>query len=344
MSQFPPTVKAITFAKTGGVEVIEKTELPFPQQGPGDVIVKVEFAGVNFIDTYFRSGLYSTPLPAIVGTEAAGVIAALPTDPAVLNHPEYKARGYDKGGKAVVFVRSTNAEYISVPWEKVYPIPPDSGLDTRNAAAGFVQTATVLSLMNEAYDVKPGDTILIYTIAGGVGLIGLQYAKSKGATVIGTTSSEEKAKLARAHGADHVILYTKEDIVERVLEITKGAGVEAVFDGVGKDTFDGNLKLLKRKGTLVSYGNASGPVAPFSLFKITEKNLKLCRPQVANYMATPEEGTHYSKLFFDVMKKGIVKPIHIFKEYPFTAEGTQQAQTDLTGGKTTGKLIVKIGD
>jgi len=343
MSQFPETIKAITYSKTGNVDVIEKTDQPFPKQGPGDVILKVEYAGVNFIDTYFRNGLYPSPLPAIVGSEAAGVIAALPTDPAALDHPEYKARGYAIGAKAIANLRGTDAEYISIPWEKIFPIPPESGIDTRTGAAGFIQATTVLAFMNEAYEVKKGDTILIHTVAGGFGLIAAQYAKFKGATVIGTTSTNSKAELAKAHGADHVILYTKEDTVQRVLEITNGVGVEAVFDGVGRDTFDNNFKLLKRKGTLVSFGNASGAVPPFSIFKLVEKNVKLLRPVVMNYMVTPEEGTHYSKLFFDVVSKGIVK-INIFDEYPFTAEGVQQAQTDLPRGKSTGKLIIKIED
>lgn len=131
----------------------------------------------------------------------------------------------------------TNAEYIAFPWDKIFPIPPESGIDTRTGAAGFSSTTTVLAFMNEAYEVKKGDTILIHTVAGGFGLIAAQYAKSRGATVIGTTSTEVKAELAKAHGADHVILYTKEDTVQKVLEITNGVGVEAVFDGVGKDTY-----------------------------------------------------------------------------------------------------------
>ena len=199
------------------------------------------------------------PLPAIVGSEGAGEIVALPTDPAVLNHPEYKARGYAIGEKAIVVrtitrlsrsrvwsdylilsaqnYRGAYAEYVAIPWDKIFPIPPDSGIDTRTAAAGFVQATTVLTFMEEAYNVKKGDTILIHTVAGGFGLIAAQYAKFRGATVIGTTSTDAKAELAKKHGADHVILYTKEDTVQRVLEITNGVGVDAVFDGVGKDTY-----------------------------------------------------------------------------------------------------------
>ena len=225
----------------------------------------MEYAGVNFIDTYFRNGLYPVPLPAIVGSEAAGVIVALPTDPEVLNHPEYKARCYTVGAKAIAvstgdrrssFRRinlstqnyagpGTDAEYISFPWHKIFPIPPDSSIDTRTAAAGFSQTTTVLAFMNEAYEVKKGDTIFIHTVAGGFGLTATQYAKHKGATVIGTTSTEAKAEVAKAYGADHVILYTKEDTVQRVLEITNGAGVDAVYDGVGKDTYVSSLEVAQ---------------------------------------------------------------------------------------------------
>jgi NADPH2:quinone reductase len=184
------------------------------------------------------------------------VIVALPTDPAVLNHPEFKARGYAIGVGAIAVriafrlsVRTdylilptqnsqgTDAEYIAMPWAKIFPIPPESGIDTRAGAAGFVAATTVLTFMSEAYEVKKGDTILVHTVAGGFGLIAAQYAKYKGATVIGTTSTDAKAELAKKHGADHVILYTKEDTVKRVLEITNGVGVEAVFDGVGKDTY-----------------------------------------------------------------------------------------------------------
>ena len=310
------------------------------------------------------------------------MIVALPTDPAVLKHPEFKGRSYAIGGKAIAVRQAlnfwdlnglshlitqqggggTDAEYIAVPWDKIFPIPPDSGIDARTGAAGFLQAVTVISFMEEAYQVKKGDTIFIHTIAGGFGLIATQYAKWKGATVIGSTSRNDKAEVAKAHGADHVILYTKEDTVKRVLELTNGAGVDAVFDGVGKDTyvwfpkfipwhayrfhmvrFDNNFKLLKRKGTLLSYGNASGVIPPFSILSLTEKNIKLLRPSMMNYLVTPEEGTHYSNLFFDAVSKGIVK-ITISHEYPFTAEGVRQAQTDLPAGKSTGKLIIKIGD
>ena len=328
-----------------------------------------------------RSGSFPAPLPAVFGWEAAGSIVALPTDPAVLNHAEYKKRGYAIGAKAIAvrviiklsgfvqvispqqMVNGTDAEYIAAPWDSIFPIPPDSGIDTRTGAAGFLQAATVISLMEEAYHVKKGDTVFIHTIAGGAGLLAAQYAKWKGATVIGTTSKDEKAKLAMKYGADHVIVYTREDTVKRVLELTNGVGVDAVFDGVGKDTyvsiprfipsrvyrplvffrFDSNFIILKKKGTLVAIGNASGDIPPFSISKLTDKNITLIRPSLLCYMSTPEEGTHYSRLFFDALSKGVLK-VNVFHEYPFTAEGVQQAQTDLVGGKSAGKLIIKIDD
>jgi NADPH2:quinone reductase len=337
---FPSTIKAITIAKTGGFEVIEKTELPFPEVALGHIVVKVEYLGINFIDTYFRQGLYPLKsFPAVLGKEAAGVIVGLPTDGNVLNDEDYKKRGYKIGGKVAVDVLGAHAEYISVPWTTTYPVP--ESITTLTASASILQCITAVSFMTEAYEVKKGDVILVHTVAGGVGLLLAQYAKHLGATVIGTTSTIEKAELAKANGADHVILYPVEDTVQRVLEITNGEGVHAVFDGVGKDTFDNNFKLTRRKGTIVSLGNASGAVPPFSPLKLVEKNLKLVRPTMSNYTYTAEEARGYGKKIFELISNGTIK-IKIFKEYPFSAEGVQEAQRDLTGGKTTGKLVVKV--
>jgi len=191
--------------------------------------------------------------------------------------------------------------------------------------------------------VKKGDTILVHTVAGGLGLLFTQLAKHIGATVIGTTSTKAKAEIAKANGTDHVILYPVEDTVKRVLELTNGEGVDAVFDGVGKDTFDNNFKLIKRKGTIVSVGNASGAVAPFLVSRLVEKNVKLLRPTMSNYVYTAEEAQYYGRKTFDLISQGVLK-ISIFKEYPFTAEGVQHAQEDLTTGKTTGKLIINISE
>ncbi|PPR06600.1 hypothetical protein CVT24_001785 [Panaeolus cyanescens] len=362
----PATIEAITIPHTGDIDVIQKTTIPFPEVKPGDFVIKVEYAGVNFIDTYYRKGLYPyKQFPAVLGKETAGIIVALPTDEAVLNNETFKKQGFAVGGKVAavgLFLITKNkheandvtaslpqdflgshATYISVPWTCVYRVP--DSVSTKIAAAAALQGLTALTFFEEAYKVQKGDTILVHTVAGGLGLLFAQLGHRVGATVIGTTSTAEKAELAKQNGADHVILYTKEDTVQRVLEITNGKGVDAIFDGVGKDTFDNNFKMIKRKGTIVSVGNASGAVEPFSLFRLVEKNVKLLRPTMNNYVATPEEASYYGNQLFDLVEKGELK-IKIFKEYKFTAEDVKQAQRDLTeaGGKTTGKLIIKISD
>ncbi|KAI0692574.1 NAD-P-binding protein [Cytidiella melzeri] len=340
----PTNIQAITFAKNGGVEVLEKTSVPFPQQKPGDIVAKVVYGGVNMIDTYFRKGLYPAPsFPQVSGVEASGVIVKLPTDPAVLENKWYKLRDYKIGDRVAINGQGAHAEYISKSWKDVYPLPNELSLEI---GAGILSHGlTVLTLMTEAYNVKKGDTILIHTVAGGLGLLFAAYAKSRGATVIGTTSTPEKAEIAKSYGADHVILYTKENTVERVLEITKGEGVHAVFDGVGKDTFLANFDLLRRKGTLVAVGNASGAPEPISPLKLAPKNLKLVRPSMGNYIVTPEEAHPYFVELVDALRSGLFK-IRIEKTFPFTAEGAQAAQTELAtpGNKIAGKLLIKIGE
>lgn len=336
----PTTTDAITIAKTGGPEVIEKKTIPFPKLDPGSIVIRVEYLGINFIDVYYRKGFYPyKELPATLGKETAGTVVALPTDEAVLNNETYKKNNFKVGGKVASDFLGTHASLISVPWKSVYPVPEN--VSTRIAAAGLLQGLTAYSFFEEAYKVKKGDTILVHTVAGGLGLLFAQLGHARGATVIGTTSTPAKAELAKQYGADHVILYPVEDTVKRVLEITNGEGVEAVFDGVGKDTFDNNFKLIKRKGTIVSVGNASGPVEPFSPLRLVEKNVVLLRPTMSNYTYTPEEAYYYGKRVFELIGDGTLK-INIFKEYPYTSEGVRQAQTDLVEGKTTGKLIVKV--
>jgi len=339
---FPPTVQSITISRTGDFDVIEKTEQPFPERTPGNVILKVKYAGVNFIDTYFRKGLYPIDkFPYTLGQESAGTIVALPTDDETTQEEEYKKRNLKVGAQALGYFGGAFSEYVSLPWHRLFPQP--ESISPRDGAASLLGGLTALTFLTEAYEVKKGDKILIHTVAGGFGLLAAQIAKTRGAIVIGTTSSAEKAKLAKAHGADHVINYREEDTVKRVLELTDGQGVEAIFDGVGKDTFEPNFKMLKRKGTLVSVGNASGAVPPFAPLKLASGNFKLLRPVLTNYIATPEEGRTYSTELFDLISKGSVK-INIHKEYPFTADGVRNAQIDITSGKSTGKLIIKVSD
>ncbi|KAG9222271.1 hypothetical protein CCMSSC00406_0006568 [Pleurotus cornucopiae] len=339
MASVPSTIEAIAISKTGDFDVIEKKTLPFKPEA-SNIVVKVEYFGVNFIDTYYRKGLYPLKsFPAVLGKETAGTIVALPTDEKVLNDPDYQARKYTIGGKVAVDWLGSHSNYVAVPYKLVYRVP--DSVSTLTAAAGLVQAITAVSFMDEAYAVKKGDVLLVHTVAGGLGLLFTQYAKHIGATVIGTTSTPEKAELAKANGADHVILYKSEDTVQRVLEITNGEGVDAIFDGVGKDTFDNNFKMIKRKGTIVSVGNASGAVPPFPVLKLVERNVKLLRPTMNNYTFTPAEALHYGNKVFDLISRGVLK-VHVFKEYPFTAQGVQQAQKDLTGGVSTGKLVINL--
>ncbi|KAG6831968.1 hypothetical protein H0H87_003303 [Tephrocybe sp. NHM501043] len=277
--------------------------------------------------------------PAVLGKETAGTIIALPTDEAVLNDETYKKNDFRVGGKVAADFLGTHASYISVPWKFVYPVPEN--ISTRTAAAGILQALTAYTFFEEAYKVQKDDKILVHTVAGGLGLLMAQLGRHRGAIVIGTTSTSQKAELAKKNGAAHVILYKDEDTVARVLEITNGEGVEGVFDGVGKDTFDNNFKLIKRKGTIVSVGNASGPVEPFSPLRLVEKNVKLLRPTMTNYTYTAEEAYYYGKKVFELIGDDTLH-INIFQEYPFTADGVRQAQSDLVGGKTTGKLIIKV--
>ncbi|KAH8835076.1 hypothetical protein DL96DRAFT_1572745 [Flagelloscypha sp. PMI_526] len=334
----PQTVQAIAIDEIGDFDVIQKKTLPF-KPDPSEVVVKTEWFGVNFIDTYYRKGLYPLKeFPAQLGKEASGVVAALPTDPKVLNDPKFQRLGLKVGSSVAIDKLGSFAEYVSVPWVSTYPLP--AAVDTRTAAAAYISGMTALTFSEESYAIKKGDNIFVHAAAGSFGLLLTQIAKHKGATVIGTTSTEEKAKLATENGVDHIIIYTKEDVVKRVLELTNGEGVDAIYDGVGKDTFEANFDFIKRKGTLVSVGNASGAVPPFAPLKLAAKNIKILRPVLMGYLVTPDETYHNGKALWDLVSKGVVK-VNIFKEYAFTAEDVIQAQKDLTSGKTVGKLLIK---
>ncbi|KAH9929813.1 NAD-P-binding protein [Fomitopsis serialis] len=338
---FPKTIQAIAINKNGEVDVINKEAVPFPEHVPGNVIVKVNYGGVNFIDTYFRKGLYpAKSFPLTLGQEASGTIAALPTDEKVLNDKQYKKRGLKVGDRVAIFTSAAHAEYASVPWVKVFAVPNNVSLIT--AGAALLQGLTALTFITESYDVKKGDYVFVHTVAGGLGLLFAQLAKHRGAIVIGTTSTQEKADIAKQHGADHVILYPVENTVDRVLEITKERACMSSTMGLGRIR---RFKFIRRKGTIVCVGNASGAVPPFPPLKLVEKNLKLLRPSAINYIVTPEESLQYGTELFQLIASGVAK-INIYKEYPFTTEGAREAQTDLAqrGGKTFGKLIIKIAD
>lgn len=261
----------------------------------------------------------------------------------MLENKWYKLRGFKLGGRVAFGGPRCHAEYASVGWKEIVPIPDE--LSLQDGAGILSHGLTVLTTMTESHNVQKGETILIHTVAGGLGLLFAAYAKSRGATVIGTTSTPEKAEIAKSYGADYVILYTKENTVQRVLEITKGEGVHAVFDGVGKDTFASNFEMLRRKGTLVAIGNASGPPDPIPPLKLTPKNLKLVRPSMNNYLVTPEEAHPYFEELLSALKMGLFK-IRIEGIYPFSVEGVRAAQTELStpGNKIAGKLLIQIVD
>ncbi|QSZ28719.1 hypothetical protein DSL72_003221 [Monilinia vaccinii-corymbosi] len=330
-SSIPQTMKGVLIEKTGGVEVLDyRTDLPVPTPKGGEILVKNEFVGVNYIDTYFRTGLYPSPKPEILGREAEGTIVSL--GPSTTPPPDLKI-----GDRVVYMGTSTYAEYTTIPAHKVYGVPSD--LSPGIAAAAFLQGLTALTLIREAYHVQPNDWILVHAAAGGVGLWLCQLLRVVGAKVIATASSAAKLELAKENGAKVGIHNGEEDIVKRVLEITGGEGVHAVFDSVGKDTFEGDLEVTRRKGTVVSFGNASGAVPPFAISRLAAKNLKVLRPTLFNYVATREEFEAYAKELFDfISQDGLNVKIH--EIYPL--EEVRRAHSDIEGRGTTGKLLLRV--
>ncbi|USP76058.1 putative quinone oxidoreductase [Curvularia clavata] len=330
MSSLPKTMKAVYIEKTGGTEVLTYNDVPVPEPKEGEVLVKNEFIGINYIDTYFRSGVYKPPhFPYVLGREGAGTIAATgPNAPADL-----------KTGTRVAYMgQSAYAEYVAAPVNYTVPLP--DSISTKTAAASLLQALTAVTLIRDAYPVQKGDWILVTAAAGGVGLWLCQLLKAVGARVIATASTEEKRSLAKQNGAEVLLEYHEEDrdvFVKKVLEITGGEGVHAVFDSVGKSTFDSSLAVVRRKGTMCSFGNASGPVEGFALARLSAKNVKLVRPTLFNYLATREEVLAASnELWKFIEKDGLNVRIH--DVYPL--KDIVKATQDIEGRKTTGKLVL----
>src|SRR5262249_45485112 len=302
--------------ETGGPEVMRWEAVPAGTPGAGEVLVRNTAIGVNFIDTYHRSGLYPVPLPAILGMEGAGVIEAV--GPRVR---EFKV------GERVAYTQPLGAyaEVVLRPAERLVKIP--RGVDDRLAAAMMLKGMTAQYLLRRTYRVKRGDTILVHAAAGGVGQIMCQWAKHLGATVIGTVGSDAKVALARKAGCKHVIDTSREKIVERVRDITKGAGVPVVYDGIGKDTFMESLDCLSPLGLMVSYGNASGAVPPVSIGILSQMgSLFLTRPSLMHYVAKRDDLLRTARDLFAVVKRGAVK-ITIGQTYPL--KDAAQAHRDL---------------
>ncbi len=323
-------VTRIMIRAYGGPEVLEVAEGEVGAPGKGEIRVRHTAIGLNYIDTYFRTGLYPPPtgLPFTPGLEAAGVVEAV--GEGVTNLTVGQRIAYGTGPLGAY------ATERLIPAEKVITIP-DSIADDM-AAAMMLKGMTTQYLLRQTYAVKPGDTILFHAAAGGVGLIAGQWAKHLGATVIGTAGSEEKAALAKAHGYDHVILYRQENIAERVKEITGGKGVPVVYDGVGKDTFEASLDSLQPRGLLVSFGNASGAVTGVNLGILAAKgSLYVTRPTLASYTATRADLEACANDLIDVVGKGVVK-IEVNQRFPL--EDAAEAHEALEGRGTTGSTVL----
>jgi NADPH:quinone reductase len=323
-------MRAIQIERIGGPDVMQVVDVPLGEPGPGEVRVRHSAIGVNFIDTYFRSGLYKTQLPVVLGSEGAGVIDAVGagvSDLTVGTRVGYSAR-----------TPGSYAEARVLPATSVFELPAAIEFDT--AAAMMLKGLTVQYLLRRTVPqggLNAGDMIVWHAAAGGVGLIACQWAKALGLVVIGTAGSDEKCELARRHGATHVINYRSEDVVARVKELTGGRGVKAVYDSVGKDTWDRSIECLAPFGLMVSFGNASGPVPPVSLLQLSPKSLHVTRPTLNTHLADRKVGEQMASELFEIVGSGEVK-IEIGGRYKL--DDAAQAHRDLESRHTTGSLIL----
>jgi NADPH:quinone reductase len=320
-------MKAIRVQRTGGPEVLELADVPTPQPKPAEAVVKVSVAGVNSIDAQFRDGRLRMPLPFIPGQEGAGVVTAIGTQAKTVKIGDRVAWSGTLG---------SYAEYVGASEEHLVPVP--DAITNEQAAAAMMHGLTAHYLVNDAHKLKAGETALVHAAAGGVGLLLVQLAHAIGARVIGTVSSEEKAKLAREAGADEVIVFTHQDFESEVKRLTDGKGVEVVYDGVGKATFEKNLNVMKLRGMLVLYGMSSGPVPPVDPAKLSDKgSLYIARTTLAHFTATREELVARTRALFAMIADGRLE-LPIAKKYPL-AEAAQ-AHRDLEARSMAGKLLL----
>ncbi|MDQ5828600.1 MAG: quinone oxidoreductase [Actinomycetota bacterium] len=321
-------MKAIRVNEHGGPEVLSYEDVPDPEPGPGEARVRLAASGVNFIDVYQRTGLYPKETPFTLGQEGAGEVDAVGEGVEDLSVGDYVA---------FASVMGAYAEYAIVPAERLVPFNVTL-VEARLAAAVMLQGMTAHYLTHSTFPLEEAQTALVHAAAGGVGLLLVQMAKMRGATVIGTAGNEEKAKLARGAGADEVIIYTEQDFVEETRRITGGEGVHVAYDSVGKDTFDGSLDCLRRRGYMVLFGASSGPVPPFNIQTLNQKGgLFLTRPALAHYTATREELMRRAESLFSWIGQGNLD-VRIGGTYSLA--DAAQAHRDLEGRKTTGKLIL----
>lgn len=320
--------KAIRIHQPGGPEVLQLEDLEVGAPGDGQVRIRQTAIGINYIDTYHRTGAYPLPLPTGIGLEGAGVVEA--AGPGVIEL---------RPGDRVAYAGGPVGAYATerlMPADRLVKVP--DGIGDRQAAGMMLKGMTAEYLIRRTFPVKAGDTVLWHAAAGGVGLIACQWLKARGAHVIGTVGSDEKAALAKAHGCEHPVVYTREDFVARVKEITGGKGVPVVYDSVGKDTFARSIDCLRPRGMLVLFGAASGPVPPLDSQILAQKgSLFLTRPTLFTYTASREDLVLSATSLFDVVRSGQVK-IEVSRTYPLAQ--AQQAHRDLESRKTTGSLLL----
>jgi NADPH:quinone reductase len=320
-------VQAIRVAKTGGPEVLEWRQIDDPRPGPGELVVRLEAAGVNFVDVYQRTGLYDLPLPFIVGSEGAGPVVEVG-----------EAVSDFKAGDVVAWcdVLGSYAQLVRVPAARAVPVPEAVGAET--AAASLLQGATAHYLVRDTFHLQPGHRCLIHAAAGGVGQLLVQLAKQAGAQVFATAGGEEKCELARTAGADYVIDYQKEDFVEAVESVAGKKALDVVYDGVGKATFGDGLTLLRPRGLMVTFGNASGPPEPLSPLKLSQLgSLYLTRPTLGNYIATTEELRQRAAEVFTLIRDGRLR-VDIGLRLPLSEAA--EAHRRLEARETTGKVLL----
>jgi NADPH2:quinone reductase len=320
-------MKAIRVQRTGGPEVMELAEVAVPRPKPNEALVKVSVAGVNSIDGHFRDGSLRTPLPFIPGQEGSGIVSAVGSQTKTV-----------KVGDRVAWSGSLGsyAEYVAATADSLVPVP--ATITDQQAAAAMMHGLTAHYLANDAHKLKAGETALVHAAAGGVGLLLVQMARAIGARVIGTASSDEKAKLAREAGADEVIIFTRQDFEAEVKRLTGGKGVDVVYDGVGMATFEKNLNVMRLRGMLVIYGMSSGPVPPVDPAKLSEKgSLYMARTTLAHFTATREELLARTGALFAMIADGKLK-LRIAKTYPLAE--APQAHQDMEARKLAGKLLL----
>ena len=322
------TVKAIRIESNGGPEVMQWVDVEVTAPGPGEVLIRQEAVGLNYIDVYFRTGLYPQEMPGALGMEGAGVVEAV-------------GEGVDlvAVGDRVAYANRPIGAYAQkrvVPQEILVKLPDEISFE--QAAGMMLQGLTVQYLVTDSYAVKPGDQVLLHAAAGGVGLIAVQWLKALGARVIGTVGSAEKAALAKSYGCDECIIYTEEDFVARTRELTDGKGVNVVYDSIGKDTFDGSLDCLAPRGTMVSFGNATGPVEPLNIATLAAKgSLKVTRPTLFAYVT---ERPLLESMCEDLFNRVLSGQVKIEVNQTYALADVAQAHIDLESRKTTGSTVL----